>query len=81
MAEHEISTNGTTQAITGSVTIDGVEYTMEQLSEEARNQLNNLRVTDMEINRLKQLLAIVQTARAAYASALKTALPPAPVVN
>ena len=81
MAENEITTPGTAPAPTGSVTIDGVEYTMEQLSEEARNQLYNLRATDMEITRLKQLLAIVQTARGAYAAALKVALPPAPVVN
>ena len=81
MAENEISANSTIPTIVGSVTIDGIDYTMEQLSEEARNQVNNLRVTDMEIARIKQQLAIVQTARGAYAAALKTALPPAPVVN
>jgi hypothetical protein len=57
------------------VNIDGVEYQMDQLSEAARNQLMNLRATDMEIARTKQVLAIMQTARMAYAAALKQALP------
>ena len=81
MAEHEMTTNSTTPAGTGTVTIDGVEYAMEQLSEEARNQVFNLRATDREITRLKQQLAIFQTARGAYAAALKMALPPAHVIN
>jgi len=58
-----------------SVTIDGVEYQLSELSEEARAQVVNLRVTDQEIERLKQRLAIAQTARTAYANALKGELP------
>lgn len=57
------------------VTIDGHEYILSDLSENARNQLINLRVTDQEIQRLNQLLAIAQTARTAYANALKAELP------
>lgn len=57
-----------------TVTIDGKEYAVDQLSEEARNQLMNLRVTDQEVARLNQQLAIAQTARAAYANALKREL-------
>lgn len=56
------------------VTIDGVEYTPDQLSEKARQQLGNLRTTDQEIMRLEQKLAIYRTARAAYAQALKAEL-------
>ena len=59
----------------GILNIDGVAYSMDQLSVEASNQVTNLRGTDMEISRLKQQLAIMQTARVAYASALKQALP------
>ncbi|MCG5534656.1 DUF6447 family protein [Ectothiorhodospira mobilis] len=58
-----------------SITIDGTEYPLDQLSENARNQVMNLRVTDQEIARLKQQLAICQTARAAYARALEAELP------
>ncbi|MDR9440945.1 MAG: DUF6447 family protein [Halomonas sp.] len=61
-----------TQAQT--VTIDGTEYQLDQLSERARNQVINLRVTDQEITRLNQQLAIAQTARTAYSQALKTEL-------
>ncbi|MBT2787216.1 MULTISPECIES: DUF6447 family protein [unclassified Halomonas] len=58
-----------------TVTIDGHEYNLADLSENARNQLVNLRVTDQEIQRLNQQLAIAQTARTAYANALKQELP------
>ena len=54
-----------------TVTIDGKDYAVEQLSENARNQLTNIRVTDQEIARLQQQLAIFRTARATYANALK----------
>ncbi|MDQ7733695.1 DUF6447 family protein [Halomonas sp. SpR1] len=58
-----------------TVTIDGSEYNVADLSENARNQVLNLRVTDQEIQRLNQQLAIAQTARTAYARALKAELP------
>lgn len=53
-----------------TITIDGVTYKLSDLSDIAKNQLMNVRVTDQEIARLNQLLAIAQTARAAYAKAL-----------
>lgn len=55
-----------------TVTIDGKEYKLDQLSEKAKKQLVNLRITDEEIQRLNHQLAIAQTARSAYANALKT---------
>lgn len=58
-----------------TVTIDGREFNLDDLSENARNQLLNLRVTDQEVQRLNQQLAIAQTARTAYANALKKELP------
>lgn len=58
-----------------TLTIDGKEYDLDKLSEEARNQVVNLRVTDQEIARVKQQLAIYQTARSTYAQALKKSLP------
>ena len=63
---------------TGNITIDGREYDVSSLSENAKSQIANLRVTDQEIQRLKQQLAIAQTARAAYARALEAELPKVP---
>lgn len=57
-----------------TVTIDGKEYPLDQLSESARNQVVNLRVTDQEIQQLQQRLAIAQTARTAYSNELKAEL-------
>lgn len=57
------------------ITIDGQEYNLNELSENARNQVINLRVTDQEIERLQQRLAIAQTARTSYANALAAELP------
>jgi glycerate kinase len=58
-----------------TVTIDGTEYNLADLSENARSQVVNLRVTDAEIEKLKQQLAIYQTARTAYARTLAEELP------
>jgi len=58
-----------------TLTIDGTDYNLADLSGEAKSQVTNLRVTDQEIARLQQQLAIYQTARTAYAQALKAELP------
>ena len=57
-----------------SITIDDVAYNFSDLNENAKNQVLNLQVTDQEIVRLQQRLAIFQTARAAYAQILKNEL-------
>jgi hypothetical protein len=58
-----------------TISIDGRDYALDDLSENAKNQVANLRVTDQEIQRLQQQLAIMQTARATYARALAEELP------
>lgn len=55
-------------------TIDGTQYKASDLSEDARNQLMGLRLTDQELGRLKNQQAILQTARIAYGLALQKAL-------
>ena len=60
---------------TQTITIDGKEYALDSLSEAAKAQMTNLRVVDQEISRLQQQQAIAQTARNAYANALKAELP------
>lgn len=58
-----------------TITIDNQEYIIADLSDQAKTQITNLRVTDAEIIRLQQQLAIAQTARTAYANALQKELP------
>ena len=59
-----------TKSTEKTITIDGVEYKVSDLNDNAKNQIVNLRVTDQEIASLNQKLAIAQTARVAYANAL-----------
>ena len=56
---------------TKSVNIDGTEYPIENLSDSAREQLNNIQFVDARIQQLSNELAISDTARIAYAAALK----------
>jgi len=58
-----------------TVTIDEKEYDIESLSEEAKNQIISMRIADQEIVTLKQKIAMAQTARNAYAVALREELP------
>jgi hypothetical protein len=58
-----------------TLTIDGTEYRIADLSDAAKQQLANLQLCDQEIQRLQHQLGIAQTARAAYANALKAELP------
>ncbi len=57
------------------VTIDDREYELDNLPEEARTQLANMNLCDQRLQQLQRDIAITQTARNAYASALKAALP------
>lgn len=58
-----------------TLTIDGREYDTEQLSDAAKSQVTNLQLVDQKIAQLQQELAIMQTARNAYAQALQAELP------
>ena len=51
-------------------TINDKEYDLDDLSDTAKSQIVNIQVVDGEIARLKQQLAIMQTARNAYGKAL-----------
>jgi uncharacterized small protein (DUF1192 family) len=57
------------------ITIDGKEYLLADMSDDAKAQLGSLNVTDQKIATLQQEIAIMQTARNAYAKALAAALP------
>ena len=51
-------------------TINDKEYDLNDLSDTAKSQIVNIQIVDGEIARLKQQLAIMQTARNAYGKAL-----------
>ena len=53
------------------IKLDDIEYNTEDMSESAKAQLVSLQFTDAQIRKLKQELAISETARQAYIAALK----------
>ena len=61
------------------IKIDNIDYDTDKLSDEAKAQLASIQFCDQELARLKAQAAAYQTARMAYAKALKEALPKEPV--
>ncbi len=58
-----------------TVTIDGKEYSLDDLSDNAKGQLTALRMCDQKVQNLQREIAIIQTARATYAKGLAASLP------
>ncbi len=56
------------------IKIDGTEYPLSSLSDEAKMQITNLRFVENEIMQLKARLAIANTAKLAYQVALRNAI-------
>jgi hypothetical protein len=56
------------------ITIDDKEYDTDTLSDSLKAQITSMRLADAEIQRLNIQLAIAQTARNAYALAVKSEL-------
>jgi hypothetical protein len=54
-----------------NITIDDKEYDIDKLSDATKAQLTSMRLADAEIQRLNIQLAIAQTARNAYALAVR----------
>ncbi len=57
-----------------TISIDNTDYDLDTLSDAAKAQLASLQVVDRRIAGLQEELAIHQTARIAYANALKALL-------
>ena len=53
-----------------SITIDGVEHLLENLSDDQKNIIGHVQAADQEIARLNNLVAIVSTGRQAYINQL-----------
>ena len=56
------------------IKIDDVDYDTDNMSDEAKNQIGSLQFTDGHIIRLKNEIALAETAKAAYIKALKVEL-------
>ena len=56
------------------LTLDGKEYDTENLSDNAKAQLASLQFNEVHLNRLRNELAIADTAKIAYTRALKLEL-------
>ncbi len=53
------------------ITIDGIEYHSEDLSDTGRAHLASLQFLESQMHKLSQEIAVYQTAQVAYAQALK----------
>jgi hypothetical protein len=58
-----------------SIKINNMDYDIDTLSAEAKAQLQSLQFCDAELARVQAQAAVLQTARMAYSTALKAALP------
>jgi hypothetical protein len=56
------------------ITVDGVEYNTEDLSDNGKAQLASLQFLEVQMNKLNSEIAVYQTARNAYVAALKADL-------
>ena len=58
-----------------TVKIDDREFELEDLSDDVKAQLESLRACEIKIAETQQMMAMLQTARNAYAVALRELLP------
>ena len=56
------------------ITVDGIEYNTEDLSDNGKAQLASLQFLEVQMKQLKSEIAVYQTARNAYVLALKNEL-------
>ena len=54
-----------------NITIDGKQYDLDELSENAKKQLANLQFVQSEIQKIEANMAVYKTAAASYTAALK----------
>lgn len=56
------------------ITVDGIDYNTEDLTDNGKAQFASLQFLEVQMQKLKNEIAVYQTARAAYAQALKAEL-------
>ena len=64
----------TNKTVDEKVTIDGKEYSLGQLTENARVQIANIQFVDAQLQQLNNEWAVADTARIAYSKALREEL-------
>jgi len=57
-----------------NINIDGKEYSLDDMSDNAKNQLASLQFVQSEIRRLESQLAVNKTAASLYSNSLKNEL-------
>ena len=56
------------------ITVDGIDYNTEDLSDNGKAQLASLQFLDVQLNKIQGEIAVYQTARNSYVAALKAEL-------
>lgn len=77
-ADKAPATTSSAAPAAGQITIDGMSYSLAELSDTAKQQLGNVRLVDQELAHLQRQGAIASVARSAYVAAAAAALPKEP---
>ena len=56
------------------ITVDGIDYNTEDLSDNGKAQLASLQFLEAQMNKLNAEISVYETARSAYVNALKSEL-------
>ena len=56
------------------MTVDGIDYNTEDLSDNGKAQLASLQFLEVQLNKIQGEIAVYQTARNSYVAALKAEL-------
>lgn len=56
------------------ITVDGIEYNSEDLTDNGKAQLASLQFLETQMNKLKSEIAVYQTARNSYVAKLRAEL-------
>ena len=56
------------------ITVDGMDYNTEDLSDNGKAQLASLQFLEVQLNKIQGEIAVYQTARNSYVAALKAEL-------
>lgn len=56
------------------ITVDGIDYNTEDLSDNGKAQLASLQFLEAQMNKLNAEISVYETARSAYLNALKSEL-------
>jgi 50S ribosomal subunit-associated GTPase HflX len=57
-----------------TINIDDVKYNLDELSEDAKSQIDNIRFIDAQLQQLNNEWAVSDTAKIGYTNALKSEL-------